>query len=613
MYEYNQDDAFRFARHVGIPVHTERGNLVFNKCPYCQGETNKKYKFAIRLDNGQFNCFRASCGAKGNMLTLAKDFNFSLGSEVDEYIHPKRHYKRILKKAEDIVVRDPAVEYMASRGISREVVERYHITMTEDGKSIVMPFQDEYGDIQFIKYRNPNPKKNQGKEYSEKDCKPILYGMYQCNPENDTLIVTEGQMDSLSLAEAGIENAVSVPTGAKGFTWVPHCWDWMTQFKKIIVFGDLENGHISLLDEMISRWSNKIWHVQGKDYKGCKDANEILQKYGAEQLRKCVENSVSAPIMRVIPLSDVENVDVEMIEKCATGFTSVDQLLNGGLPFGQIILITGKAGDGKSTFASQLLLSAMQQAYRVFAYSGELPNFQFKNWITSQAAGIDPQYTETFDYYYTVDFPEEQKPRKVTDEANEKICEWYRDKIWLYDNSHITSDEDDELIPLLESVINKYGVKVILIDNLMTGIDMEPIDGNDKFDRQSRFMKKLARMALKYKVLILLVAHKRKDIGSHSTNDNVSGTSDITNLASVVLSYERDYRKDKKTGEFLTDPSCRLLKVTKNRLYGKLCTDGYLMQYEPNSKRIYTNQEELNKRYVWALKLPFNDKEQDDV
>ena len=613
MYRYDQDDAFRFARFIGIPVHTEHGNLVFDKCPYCGEVTDKKYKFAIRMDNGQFNCFRASCGVKGNMYTLAKDFNFSLGTEIDEYINPRRHYKYTSKKAEDIEVRDFAVEYMQSRGISKEVVERYHITSQKDKNIIVFSFQDENGDIKYIKYRNPHPKEGQGKEWAESGFMPILYGMYQCNPSNPTLIITEGQMDSLSLAEAGIENAVSVPTGAKGFTWVPHCWDWVSQFSRIIVFGDYENGKITLLEEITSRWGNKVWHVNKSDYKDCKDANEILQKYGAEQLRKCIENAVSAPLKRIIPLSDVENVDVELIEKCETGFKTVDQLLNGGLPFGQIVLITGKAGDGKSTFASQLLLSAMQQDYKVFAYSGELPNFQFKNWITAQAAGVDPRYTESFDYFYTVDLPEEMKPRKVTDEAYERICKWYRNRIWLYDNSQMTSEEDDELIPLLVGVINKYDVKVLLIDNLMTGLDMEPIEGSDKYDRQSQFMKKLARIALKYKVLILLVAHKRKDVGSSYTNDNVSGTSDITNLASVVLSYERDYRKDKETKEFLTDQSCRLLKVTKNRLYGKLNTEGILMQYEPNSKRVFTTPEELNKRYVWEMISPFDGEELKNV
>ena len=69
-YEFNRDDAFRFASFLGIGTKIRGNNLVFNKCPYCGQSTSDKEKFAINLTTGQFNCFRASCGAKGNMITL---------------------------------------------------------------------------------------------------------------------------------------------------------------------------------------------------------------------------------------------------------------------------------------------------------------------------------------------------------------------------------------------------------------------------------------------------------------------------------------------------------------------------------------------------------------
>ncbi|MFR5790588.1 MAG: hypothetical protein ACLUFA_09425 [[Clostridium] leptum] len=59
----------------------------------------------------------------------------------------------------------------------------------------------------------------------EKDTKPILFGMKQC-VDFGTLVITEGQIDSLTLADCGIKNAASV-TGALGFTWLENCWDWI--------------------------------------------------------------------------------------------------------------------------------------------------------------------------------------------------------------------------------------------------------------------------------------------------------------------------------------------------------------------------------------------------
>lgn len=94
-----------------------------------------------------------------------------------------------------------------------------------------------------MKYRNTKFRKgiDKNKEWSEADTMPILFGMKQCSNFN-RLIITEGQIDSLSVAECGFENAVSVPTGATGFTWLANCWDWITQFEEIVVFGDNEHA-----------------------------------------------------------------------------------------------------------------------------------------------------------------------------------------------------------------------------------------------------------------------------------------------------------------------------------------------------------------------------------
>jgi hypothetical protein len=133
----------------------------------------------------------------------------------------------------------------------------------------------------------------------------------------------------------------------------------------------------------------------------------------------------------------------------------------------------------------------------------------------------------------------------------------------------------------------------------MTALDLEPIQA-DKYDRQSLFMKKLARVSLQYDVLIMLVAHKRKDTGSTITNDNVSGSSDITNLASIVLSYERAPKSREDVG-----PDERLLKITKNRLFGRIDNSGFILKYDSVSKRIYSNDFERNREYGWCKKKPF--------
>lgn len=585
-YEFKEQDAFDFAYHVRAETSVRNGELFFKICPYCNpNPTRDNIKtFSINLKTGQFKCLRASCGVSGNMITLAKDFDFSLGNEIDEYYKPKKRYRTFKKQEKPIEPKPEAIQYLESRGISEAVAKEYEITVqTESPNILVFPFYDDKGRLQFVKYRKTDydKSKDKNKEWCEANCKPILFGMKQCKSFS-RLVITEGQIDSLSVATAGIDNAVSVPTGAKGFTWVPYCWNWINQFEEIVVFGDFEKGHITLLDELSRRLKITVKHVREDDYKDCKDANEILKKYGKEQVRKCVENAVVMPIKQVKQLADVKRVDIFKLPKMKTGIKQVDRLLYGGLPFGGVTLISGKTGKGKSVLASQIMINAVKQGHNCFAYSGELVDSQFQSIMDFQIAGSR----------HIIEYQNEWGDRNynISDSNRDMIVDWYRDKFWLYDNSVIENDEQESLVTVTENVIMQYGVKVVLLDNLMTAIDLETTSGSDKYERQGLFVKKLARLATRHNALILLVAHKRKNNFSTNENDEISGSSDISNLAMVTIAYD----DDKDIGQ-----SQRLLKVSKNRLFGKTETKGYILDYDEKSKRIYGQGDDLYVDYGW--------------
>lgn len=601
LYEFKEADAYAFARHVGIRAKQRGHNLHFQTCPYCRSAKDKD-TFAIDLETGQFKCLRASCGVSGNMIQLSRDFDFSLGYTVDEYYRPKKKYKRLPTPKEPIVPRDKAVAYLESRGISAEVAKRYEITVhARHENTLVFPFFDEKGILQTIKYRDtehfPGKKftdkdgkeRKSPKEWIEEDCRPILFGMKQCNDKFDRLVVTEGQLDSLSAATASIENAVSVPNGSQGMTWIPYCFNWVSKFDEIVVFGDFEKGRMTLLADFQKRFPNKIKHVREQDYRECKDANELLQNHGKDAVRQAVENAVTAPVNRVLPLAEVESVNIYELPKLKTGISQLDRTLYGGLPFGMVCIIAGKRGDGKSTLASQIMANAVEQDLYTFAYSGELPNYLYKSWFDFQVAGRN-HIVENQTEYGTVN-------RFITNKNQELINAWYADKAYIYDNRIIDGDEKEDLLKSVEQAIMQYGIKVVLIDNLMTAMYIDELQGSDKYDQQGRFVRELTKIAIRYDVLILLVAHRRKNNFTSDANDEISGSGDITNLAGITLSYDRGSKDEIDKG--VMEESQRKLIVAKNRLFGKIDLKGLILSYDEKSKRIYGNGDDVNKQFGW--------------
>ena len=596
-YIMNEDDLRGFAGYIGAETRVKGKELQFRFCPYCgsSAPADDEWKFGVNRITGAFGCLRASCAKRGHFVEMCRDFGYKLGMEVE------REFTQFPQPQQRIIPRESAIAYLASRGISRAVAERYEVTAFENKPNLLwFPFFDEYGKLVYAKFRKMDYKKgrDKAKEWTQAGGKPILFGMKQCDSSYTTLVITEGQLDSLSVAEAGIPNACSVPNGCNAFTWIPYCRDWLKQFDRIVVFGDLEHGKMTLIDTIRQRLEDlpcEIASVRPEDYLGEKDANDILRNFGTEAVRRCIENAEVTGLNNVIDLADVKYINIAQLPKIRTGIHDIDHALKGGICLGQVLLLTGKRGDGKSTLASQFMANALDQGFGCFAYSGELPAFHFKGWLNYQLAGrhrMSVTQNEFGDDEYYLD-PD-------TDKA---ISEWYRGRAFIYDNAAIGIDDEIESITkTVEKVAAKKNIKLFLIDNLMTA--MEEVDDNNNLNlAQSNFVNQLKQIAIRYDVVIILIAHPRKsganDSGSFD-NDFVSGSSNITNRVDIVMNYER--AKD--------DSGCdSKLQISKNRLSGilKLGKDAIPLNYSPVSKRVFCPKS-LEKVYGWEREpIPVED------
>lgn len=294
-------------------------------------------------------------------------------------------------------------------------------------------------------------------------------------------------------------------------------------------------------------------------------------------------------------LGDVEKVDLLKLPHFKSGIESLDRIIE-GLFDSQLIVITGKRGQGKSTFASQILSNALDQGRNIFAYSGELPDYNFRAWLDMQIAGaqnIETTYNKWNDANYT-----------LKDEAAQKLSDFYQGRAYIYDNTAVCKEELQKvLLNTIRYAAKELNCSVFLIDNIMTAVDML---GNDAYAIQSSFVKQLKAAAAELNVTVILIAHPRKtEQGKDLVNDDVSGSADITNLADIVLTYSRITAQNGKDADYDSK-----IQVTKNRLTGRLAVGdtAIKVKYSEKTKRIISDDDKDPNRLMCCFKnsyIPF--------
>lgn len=494
--------------------------------------------------------------------------------------------------------------YLATRGISPETIDYADVREDEHG-NIVFNYYDANDVLTLVKYR-PSRKveKGEAKSWCQQgaDTTPLLFNMNRINVEQP-LVITEGECDTLSVIEAGWQNVVSVPFGAGNFTWIEENFDWLEQFDEIILCGDNDAVGQAMIKEVVSRlgsWRTKIAELPTEyvepstdKRRVIKDANEVLYFFGRDKLYDCLTNAKSAPVAGVTDLSDVEDMDIDSLDGIITGIGGIDQELM-KIFYGTLTVLSGRPGAGKSSFIFQLASQALEQDKNVWIFSRELPNWMSKNWINYIMAGRHnlKKYQDSNNSIYY----------KVSPDAKAGINRTYKGRWYICNND--CSNKLDDLISMMTDVVRRYGVKLLIIDNL-TMVDIGASENNE-LRKQTDAINKLIQFTTKYNVATILVAHPRKLQGDEEVGlYDVAGTSNIANLAHRTISLRRITKSEREgeknsRGEYTKNPIPYdvMFSVIKDRMRGKSGFQ-YGLYYDVPSRRFYSNSEEFDYRYSW--------------
>lgn len=571
-------------------------------CPF---HNEKTPSFTWNKKENNFKCF--GCGESIDIIDFyirqgmsfreaAKELFRETGTIFDDVIEkPKTKDQKpyIQPKLEERLATGQAQSYLELRKISKETIE--YAGVKEDSKgNIVFEYYDDKDRLMLTKYRPSRKlKKGDNKNWCQKDADttPILYGMHQADPSKP-LLITEGEIDRLAAIESGFKNAVSVPFGAENYHWIEENWGWLEQFDEIIVWSDNDDAGERMRKEVVPRLGSYKTKYVKSDYE---DINLQLFKAGKESVMQSIANAKYIPIVDIVDMSEVEDYNPDDMEKIKSGLNGLDKFI-GGWFLGTLNVITGINGSGKSTFINQsCVCEPINQGYKTFIMSGELTKQQLRNWIEYPMAG--KQNITTKD-----NGPNAPKTYYVDKKVKEQMREWYKGQVFIYDND--LDYTATSILKKMEELARRYGVKVFLLDNLMT-IDLE-CSNFDQNIKQKDFVKSLVIFARRFNAVVHLVAHPRKtETIQRLTKMDVAGSGDITNLAHYVTAIHRVSDKEKedkldKRGEPVEEgcPFDCIIDLFKNRPMGHQ-DKSIGVNFDMASKRFYGESDDLHKIYKW--------------
>jgi twinkle protein len=373
---------------LGIMVKGNAG-MTKTKCPKCSHDRKKKSDLclSVNLDKGLYNCH--NCGWAGSVKFKAKA----------DYTIPEK---------ENANVSERVLKYFESRCISEPTLVHWKV-----GESLeYMPQVQKNRRVINFNYYRQNKLVNVKYRDSEKNFKMvsgaelIFYGLDNIK-ELDKVYVVEGEMDALSLHEAGVYSVCSVPNGAsKGnqkLEYLDNCWQYFKDKKEIIICTDNDDAGLMLRNELARRFGR--YKCKYVDFGQYKDANEALMAEGTKSLRQFVNDAKSFPLEGVLNIDNiwqnVLNYNEKGVVNYSIGLGESDGYFK--MAFGEWSVVTGIPNSGKSDIVDQICVNmATKYGFRSAMFSPE--SFPYEGHIKRIANKLNERNCNNDDLNNTKDF-----------------------------------------------------------------------------------------------------------------------------------------------------------------------------------------------------------------
>lgn len=351
---------------------TKKGVNLIACCPF---HNEKTPSFYVSPSKQMCKCF--GCGKSGDAIAflmdaqqmsypaaltyLANKYNIPIEAESKVYAIPEWKNKTELPSS--------IVKWFESRGISQNTLTKTRISFDK----VYMPaIEKEVPAVQFNYFRDDilvNIKsRSQQKDFALVPKAQLIFYNLDSVKGKKEVFISEGEIDTLSLIEAGYDNetsgVVSVPNGASvhnnKLSYVDNCIHLFEGVEKIHIATDNDVAGRRLREELAERFGkDRCDYIEFKSYK---DANDLLKAEGIQGVIDVCSKPQNFNFEGTFSVSDFSYEIDDMYVNGLDRGVSIG-LKDFWLRFvpGYITVITGIANDGKSEAVDEICMRLLSK------------------------------------------------------------------------------------------------------------------------------------------------------------------------------------------------------------------------------------------------------------
>jgi len=449
--------------------------------------------------------------------------------------------------------------HFAHGKISEEPCRKFNVKV-DDGPVIRFPYYSASGRI--VAYKERDQEKNFS--WRGKNSDHQLFGQ-QLSGGGKTLVVTEGEMDALSVYQARPKwPVVSVPNGAKAAKKALSAQiKFLMGFDEVVLLFDNDEAGLAAAEECVQLFPlDKVFLGSLGNYK---DASEALQAGDGEAIRQAIWNKRSYQPKSIIDgrtLFDLVSTPLHGrdADYCWPGVNTV----TGGLRRGEVVTLCAGSGTGKSTACGEIAVSLVQQGFAV-GYIALEESIKRTGLRLMTVAANKPLHLNN-------EIPEEDFKKAFDDTLGSGLIH-LRDGFGSVDPNQVLND--------IRFLVQHHDVQWVILDHLsilMSGLEIE-----DERKCIDRTMTMLRSFCEETQVGMILVSHLRRSQGDKGPEDGsqitlqmLRGSHSIVQLSDLVIAIQRNISSGENKAEVV---------VLKNRFTGETGSAGSLT-YDKETGRL---------------------------